>query len=125
MHVDHYPITFPPNAALEDIRYTECFADLAQVLLGDIAKLHHRRTADDPEVFDLCQAGEDVVLNAVREKCVVFVRAEVLEGQYRDGFLQYKRRYFRLLEIEPNAKAGDGNQESSGRDQHIFAWRDR
>src|ERR1041384_3763345 len=36
-------------------------ADLQQVLLCDVAKLHHRRTAGDPEVFDLCQTGEDVI----------------------------------------------------------------
>src|SRR4029077_375348 len=79
LHVDDYPVTFPPHTALKDIRDAKQLTDPAQVLRSGIAKLHYRRPADDPEVFDLCQAGKNIVLNAVREKCIVFVRAKVFE----------------------------------------------
>ena len=54
LHVDDYPITFPPHTALEDICHAKRFADGAQILCRSVAKLHHRRTADHSEVFDLC-----------------------------------------------------------------------
>ncbi len=57
LHIDHYPVPFPPHTTLKDICHAKRFADLPQVLLRDVAKLHHRRTASDPEIFDLCQTG--------------------------------------------------------------------
>src|SRR5581483_8267564 len=92
LHVDHDSIAFSPHTALKNIRYAKRLSDLAQVLRCDVAKLHYRGTANDSEIFDLCQTGEDVVLNAVCEKCIILVRAKVLKRQHSDGFLRRERR---------------------------------
>src|SRR5436190_2178730 len=125
LHVDHYAVTLPPHTTLQDICHAKRFTDGAQVLCCSVAKLHHRRTADDSEIFDLCQTREDVVLNAVCKKRIVLIRAEVLKRKHRDGFLRRERPYSSLFGIEPNAKTTDGDQESSGREQETFASKNR
>ena len=74
----------------------ELLADLAQVTLRPVAIAHDRRAADDLELLDFDQAGEEVVLHAVREKGVPLVFAPVLERQNRNAL----RRDFQALRSE-------------------------
>ena len=53
----------------------------------DVTKPHHRRTTDHSEFFDLCKTRQNIVLDTIGEKSVVFLGAEILEWQHRDAFL--------------------------------------
>src|SRR5262249_32756008 len=50
-----------------------------------IAKLHYRRPTDDPQITDPGQGGENIVLNAVRKKRVLFFVTEIRKWQHRDA----------------------------------------
>ena len=58
-----------------------CAADLGQVALAGVPVLQNRRAADDFQIRDLRQIGEDFVLHAIGEVFVGLVVAQVLEGQ--------------------------------------------
>ena len=79
LDVYSHPFTFLLHTALKDIGNAEFPADVPQILASDITVSHHGRAADDSEVFDLCKTRQDVVLNAVGEKRVLFFRTKILE----------------------------------------------
>src|SRR5712691_8295038 len=87
LHIHDHFVTFAPDTAFQHIRHAQELADFAQSMRSRITKLHHRRPADHAKVADSRQARENVVLDAVREKRILFVVAEIRERQHRDAFL--------------------------------------
>ena len=83
----HFPAR-PLHAAFEEVRDAQLLADLAQVATGRLAILHHARAANDLQVGDLSQIGQDFILHAIGEKSVLLVAAQVFEGQDSDGFFR-------------------------------------
>src|SRR6266700_6525693 len=63
------------HAAFHHMRYPKLLADLAQVTCKSALILHHGSAADDFQVRDLCQVGEDFVLYAVGEVFVLLFLA--------------------------------------------------
>ena len=59
--------TGAPDTALENCRDSKFFTDCAAGLLR-VAILHYRRPGNHLEVANLCQLGEDVVVNTVRKE---------------------------------------------------------
>jgi hypothetical protein len=111
LHVDGLPDPLPvAHCPRGRFATAKGFADSAQVLRCGIAKLHHRRTTDDPQVFDLCQACKViVVLNTVCEKCVVL--SGLSFGKARPRWFSPTLATLPLLAgVKPNAQrpvAGD------------------
>ena len=48
--------------------------------------LHHGSAADDFQVRDLCQVGQNLVLHAVSEIAVLLIATQIFKRQYRDAF---------------------------------------
>ena len=88
LDVNHYPVSFPTHAAFQHVRDSQCLRDVAKIAHVNVAKLHHGRTTNDLQVLDRGEAGEDVILNAISEKRVLLVGAEVLKGQNGDAFFR-------------------------------------
>ncbi len=87
LRIHPHPIAGTSHRAFQHMGNAERFADLAQVArAGSI--LLHRGSADDLQVRDLRQAGENVVVHAVGEEGVLPVVAQVFEGQHGDAFLR-------------------------------------
>ena len=60
-----------------------CIADLAHVLFAAI--FHHAGAADDLEIGDFRQLGQNVVLDAVGKGCVLSVVAQIFKWQHGDA----------------------------------------
>ena len=71
----------PADAALQNVRYPQLVTDLAHISFA--AVLHDTRPADDFQVSDLRQLGQNVVLHAVGKSRVLFLLAEVFKR--KDG----------------------------------------
>ncbi|PYL50593.1 MAG: hypothetical protein DMF32_03795 [Verrucomicrobia bacterium] len=91
LHIHHHAVAFFAHAALENIRHAKFPPDVADILNSGITKPHHGGTTDDSKIFDLRQSCQDVVLDAVRKKCVVFFRTQIFERHYRNAFLLRER----------------------------------
>ena len=126
MHIHHHAVAFLAHAALENVRHAKLPPDVAHVLSCGVTKRHHRGTTDDSELFNLCQTRQDIVLNAVCEKCVLFLRTEILERQYRDTFFLRQRGCWRLPGIKPDAQTrGSDEKDGGGCDRDIYASKSR
>ena len=66
--------------------------------------------------MNLRQAGEDVVLDAVGEKGVLLIVAEIFEWENRDAFLGCGRRRFIGVEslVNENRDGADQNADNQG-----------
>src|SRR6266404_7468151 len=54
--------------------------------------MRRRSAGDDPKSADLGKGGDNFVLNPLRKKCVLLVRAQIVERQDRDAFVRSSRR---------------------------------
>src|SRR6266487_6986346 len=79
------------HTAFENIRNAQVSRDLGQIFR--CAFVMRRRSArNDSQAADLGKSGDDFILNALREKGVVFVRAQIVERQDGDAFVRNSRR---------------------------------
>src|SRR6266403_465843 len=79
------------HAAFENIRNTQVSRDLGQIFRR--AFVMRRRSARDySQPADLGKGGDNFILNALREKCVLLVRAQIVERQNRDAFVRSSGR---------------------------------
>src|SRR5207253_1718308 len=69
------------------MRNTELLGDLAQIAHDSALVLHHRCAADDFEVGNLSKVGKNLILYTISEVSVLFIIAQVLEGQHGDALL--------------------------------------
>ena len=67
--------------------HSERLRDLPQIT-GGAAILHDRGAADDLQIGDLGQARQHVVLNAIGEKGVFLLHAQIFKWQHRDAFFR-------------------------------------
>ena len=86
LDIDRDPILVPAHASLEDIGHAQRFANFLDVARSDVAILHHAGTADHGERLDFRQVGQEIVLDAIGEKRVFLVVAEIFKGQNSDAF---------------------------------------
>jgi len=70
------------------MRDAQLLANLAQVTRDSGPILQYARAADDFQVRDLCQVREDLVLHTVGKEGIVFVGAEVLEGENSNALVR-------------------------------------
>ena len=76
------------DRAFKNVSDTECFADFAEVTLDNVFVLHYRRAADHFEVGDLCEIGQDFVLNPIGKVGILFVVAEIFKRKNSDAFVR-------------------------------------
>ena len=69
------------HAAFQEMRYAKLFPDLAQVAPRRLPISHHTGAADDFEVGDLGQVGQDFVLHAIGKVGVCFVSLRFSKGR--------------------------------------------
>src|SRR5205807_7303787 len=76
------------DRAFKNVSDTECLADFPKVALDAVFVLHHGGAADDFEVGDLCEIGQDLVLNTIGKVGVLFVVAEIFKREDSDAFIR-------------------------------------
>ena len=77
------PATVSPYATLQYMRNPEGITDLARVPLAPI--FHHAGAADNLEVGNLRQLGQNVVLDTIGKRRVLFVFAQVFKWKHGDS----------------------------------------
>ena len=65
------------------MRYTQIIADLADISFA--AVIHHACPADNFQIADLRQLGQNVVLYAIGERRVFFLFAQIFKWQNGDS----------------------------------------
>ena len=81
----HFSIC-PAHASFENVGHAERLSDFTQVSLRAGSISHHAGARDYFQVGHFRKRGQDVVLDAIREKFVLFALAEILKGKNRDAF---------------------------------------
>ncbi len=77
------PITAPARASLQHVRHAKCIPNLAHIAFA--AVLHHAGSADDFEIGDLRQLGQNVVLHTIGEDGVFFLVVQIFKRQNGDS----------------------------------------
>ncbi len=77
------PITAPACASLQHVRHAKRVADLAHISFAAI--FHHAVPADDLEIADFRQLGENVVLDTIGKGGVFFLAIEAFKRQNSDS----------------------------------------
>ena len=83
LRVQVNPITAPACASLQHVRHAKRIADLAHISFAAI--FHHAVPADDFEIADLRQLGQNVVLHAIGKRRVFFLVAQIFKRQNGDS----------------------------------------
>src|SRR5208337_1416875 len=86
MHVDPHLIASLAHTALEQIADTEFFADLCRAL---VCSFHgtDRRVRSHVDALNFRELGGNFIRHAIAEISAVRLRAEVLQRQYGDRWL--------------------------------------
>ncbi len=92
LRVDSHLVPRPLHTTLEQMRHAQLLPDLAQVARRVALVIHHRGAADHFQVGEFGQSGQDLILHAVGEEGVVFIAAEIVEGQHGDALLRHSGR---------------------------------
>ena len=74
------------HAAFENMSYAKLPADFAQIARCAAFVLHDARPADDFQVGNSGQMGQDLVLDALGEEGVCFFFAQIFKRKHRDAF---------------------------------------
>src|SRR5437762_2891842 len=67
------------DAAFQDMRYTQIISNLTEISFAAI--FHHTRSADDFQVADLRQLGQDVILHTISKRAIFLLLTEVFKRQ--------------------------------------------
>src|SRR5207249_8674107 len=70
------------DAAFQNMRYAQIISDLTEISLATV--IHHAGPADDLEICDPRQLGQDVVLDAIDERPAFLLVAQIFKRQNRD-----------------------------------------
>src|SRR5262245_60934469 len=73
------------NTPFHNMCHAKFISDLAQVTFRSGLVLHYRSAADDFQVRDPCQVGQDFILYAVGKKSVLGIAASVFKRQHGDA----------------------------------------
>jgi len=88
LRIHSHAIANTLNTSFHDMRNAKLISDLAQITFGSGLLLHNRSAADDLQVRDPGQVGQNFILHAVSKKCVLRVAASVFKRQHGDAFLR-------------------------------------
>ncbi len=96
--LDSHVVTDPLYRALDNRPDAELLPDLPQVLRR-LPVFHHRGTGDDSQCPDICEPGQQVVVDTIGEQLILRVRASTRERQHGDryAFFRDHRSRRRLL----------------------------
>src|SRR5206468_315785 len=72
-----------PDAALQHMRYSQLIPNLTHIPLAAIA--HYAGPADDFQIGDPRQLGQNVVLHAISKDCAIFLLAQIFKRQNGDS----------------------------------------
>ena len=73
------------DAALQNVRHAKRISDLAKISFAAI--FHHAGAADDFQIADLRQLGQNVVLHTIGEDGVFFLVVQIFKRQNGDSSL--------------------------------------
>src|SRR5204863_9280605 len=62
-------------AAFQDMRYSQIISNLTEISFAAI--FHHTAPADDFQVADFRQLGQDVILHTISKGCLFFLLAQI------------------------------------------------
>src|SRR5436190_21157624 len=88
LRVYSHAIASTLNTSFHDMRDPKFISDLAQVTFRSGPILHNRSAADDFQVRDPGQIGQDFILHSVGKKCVIRIATAIFERQHGDAFLR-------------------------------------
>src|SRR5437762_9942601 len=71
------------DAAFQDMRYSQIISNLTEISFAAI--FHHTAPADDFQVADFRQLGQDVILHTVSKGRVLFLIAQIFKRQNSDS----------------------------------------
>src|SRR2546421_1612908 len=71
------------DAAFQDMRYSQIISNLTEISFAAI--FHHAGPADDFQVADLRQLGQDVILHIISKRAIFLLLAEVFKRQNGDS----------------------------------------
>ena len=75
------------HASFKNMGHAQGFSDVTQTALCPGPILHRRCPTDHLKIRDLCEHGENLVLDAVCEISVLLVRTEIFEWQDSNALL--------------------------------------
>ena len=91
LHIHPHLVGRALHAAFENIGDPELLRDFGKVF-GRALEVLRRSARDNLQVADFSEPRENFVLNAFSEIGILFVTAQVFEGQNGDGFLRNRSR---------------------------------
>src|SRR5215467_2271870 len=71
------------DTTLQNMRYSQIISDLTKISFATV--LHHAGPADDFQVANLCQLGQNVVLYAIGKGSVLFLLTQIFKRQNGDS----------------------------------------
>src|SRR6266568_2551467 len=71
------------DAALQNMRYSQIISNLTEISFAAI--FHHAGAADDLEIGNPCQFGQNIVLHTIGKSGVLFLLAQIFKRQYGDS----------------------------------------
>src|SRR5207248_273275 len=71
------------DAAFQDMRYSQIISNLTEIAFAAI--FHHAGPADDFQVADLRQLGQDVILHTISKRAIFLLLAEIFKRQNGDS----------------------------------------
>ena len=97
------------HAAFDNMSHAELLADFAQIARCAAFVLHDARAADDFQVGNSGQMGQDFILHALGEEGVCFFFAQIFKRKHRDAFFpgsgERTRRCLAQKERKPQRRA--------------------
>ena len=73
------------DAAFQNMRYAQIISDLTEISFATV--IHHTGPADDFQIGDLRQLGQNVVLHTIDKRRVFFLLAQIFKRQNGDSML--------------------------------------
>src|SRR6266404_4145702 len=91
LNVDVHAVARLLHAAFENVRNTQLARNLRQIFRRAFV-MRRRSARDDSESTDFGKGGDNFILNALREKGIVFIRTQIIEREDGDAFVRNSRR---------------------------------
>src|SRR5438034_4824943 len=104
------------DAAFQNMRYPQIISDLTEISFATV--IHNTRPADDFQIGDLCQLGQNVVLHTIGEGGVPFLLTQIFERQNSDSGCYRMSNKFTF----PNDPASGRRQCDQRRCQYSAGW---
>src|SRR5207249_8630103 len=100
----------------QNMRYPQIISDLTEISLATV--IHHAGPANDFQVGDCRQLGQNVVLHTINERRLFFLLAQIFKREDGNSVRQGTRHKFTF----PNDPASSCCQRDQGRCKQRAAW---